>query len=137
MEQKKLTVGKVVLRIFLGLVGIVLLFCICGIGFALLGKNKTMTTPLNGIALETVADGTYEGSYSGFRWSNTVSVTVKDHEIVAIEQLKPQVVASQITIDTLIANVLAAQDTQIDVVSGATADTRAFLSAVENALNEK
>ena len=135
MEQKKLTVGKVILRIFLGLVGIVLLFCICGIGFALLGKNKTMTTPLNGIALETVADGTYEGSYSGFRWSNTVSVTVQDHKITAIEQVKPQVVASQDTITKLIDSVISSQSTDIDVVSGATADTRAFLSAVEDALN--
>ena len=137
MEKRKLTAGKVILRIFLGLICLILVVCICGVAFLFLGKSQTMATPLNGITLASVADGTYEGSYSGFRWSNTVSVTVKDHQIVAIEQVKPQVVASQETIDTLIANVLAAQSTQIDVVSGATADTRAFLRAVEDALNEK
>jgi uncharacterized protein with FMN-binding domain len=101
----------------------------------MLGKNKTIHAQLNGISLASVADGTYEGSYSGFRWSNTVSVTVQDHQIVDIQQVKPQVVASQDTIDKLVASVVSAQSTDIDVVSGATADTKAFLSAVEDALN--
>ncbi len=94
-----------------------------------------MTAPLNGISLASVADGTYEGRYSGYRWSNTVSVTVQDHRITDIEQVKPQVVASQDTITKLIDSVITSQSTDIDVVSGATADTRAFLSAVEDALN--
>ncbi|HWQ96954.1 MAG TPA: FMN-binding protein [Clostridia bacterium] len=135
MEKKKLTAGKIILRIFLSIISVILVICLCGAGFILLGKNKTIHAPLNGISLSSVADGTYEGSYSGFRWSNTVSVKVQDHKIVGIEQIKPQVVASQDTIDKLIASVETAQSTEIDVVSGATADTRAFLSAVEDALN--
>jgi len=134
MEKKKLTAGKVILRIFLGMLAFVLVISMIGAGFILLGKNKTIHAPLSGITLASVADGTYEGSYSGFRWSNTVSVTVQDHKIVGIEQVKPQVVAKPETIDQLIANVVSAQSTDIDVVSGATADTRAFLSAVEDAL---
>ena len=134
MEKKKLTAGKVILRIFLWLIGIFAVVCICGAAFVLLGKNKTMAAPLSGLSLETVANGTYEGSYSGFRWSTKVSVTVEDHKIVAIEELKPQAIAKPETIDTLIANVITAQNTDIDVVSSATADTRAFLSAVEDAL---
>jgi uncharacterized protein with FMN-binding domain len=135
LEKKKLTAGNIILRIFLSIISVILVICLCGAGFILLGKNKTIHAPLNGISLSSVADGTYEGSYSGFRWSNTVSVTVQDHKIVGIEQIKPQVVASQDTIDNLIASVETAQSTEIDVVSGATADTRAFLSAVEDALN--
>jgi uncharacterized protein with FMN-binding domain len=135
LEKKKLTAGNIILRIFLSIISVILVICLCGAGFILLGKNKTIHAPLNGISLSSVADGTYEGSYSGFRWSNTVSVTVQDHKIVGIEQIKPQVVASQDTIDKLIASVETAQSTEIDVVSGATADTRAFLSAVEDALN--
>jgi uncharacterized protein with FMN-binding domain len=135
MEKKKLTAGKVILRIFISIISVILVICICGAGFLMLGMNKTIHAPLNGIVLESVSDGTYEGSYSGFRWSNTVSVTVQDHKIVGIEQIKPQVVASQDTIEKLVASVVSAQSTDIDVVSGATADTRAFLSAVEDALN--
>lgn len=135
MEKKKLTAGKIILRIFLSIISVILVICICGAGFIMLGKNKTIHAPLSGISLASVADGTYEGSYSGFRWSNTVSVTVADHKIVDIQQVKPQVVASQDTIDKLVASVVSSQSTDIDVVSGATADTKAFLSAVENALN--
>jgi len=135
MEKKKLTAGKIILRIFLSIISVILVICICGAGFVMLGKNKTIHAQLNGISLESVADGTYEGSYSGFRWSNTVAVTVADHKIVDIQQVKPQVVASQDTIDKLVASVVSSQSTDIDVVSGATADTKAFLSAVENALN--
>jgi len=135
MEKKKLTAGKSILRIFLSIISVILVICIFGAGFVMLGKNKTIHAPLNGISLASVADGTYEGSYSGFRWSNTVAVTVADHKIVDIQQVKPQVVASQDTIDKLVASVVSSQSTDIDVVSGATADTKAFLSAVEDALN--
>jgi len=135
MEKKKLTAGKIILRIFLSIISVVLVICICGVGFLLLGKNKTINAQLNGISPASVADGTYEGSYSGFRWSNTVSVTVQDHKIVDIQQVKPQVVASQSTIDKLVGSVVSSQSTDIDVVSGATADTKAFLSAVEDALS--
>ena len=135
MEKKKLTAGKIILRIFLSIISVILVICIFGAGFVMLGKNKTIHAQLNGISLASVADGTYEGSYSGFRWSNTVAVTVADHKIVDIQQVKPQVVASQDTIDKLVASVVSSQSTDIDVVSGATADTKAFLSAVEDALN--
>lgn len=135
MEKKKLTAGKIILRIFLSIMSVILVICICGVGFLLLGKNKTINAQLNGISPASVADGTYEGSYSGFRWSNTVSVTVQDHKVVDIQQVKPQVVASQSTIDKLVGSVVSSQSTDIDVVSGATADTKAFLSAVEDALS--
>ena len=135
MEKKKLTAGKIILRVLLSIISVVVVICLIGAGFVMLGKNKTLTAPLNGISLTSVADGTYEGSYSGFRWSNTVSVMVQDHKITTIEQVKPQVVASQNTITKLIDSVITSQSTDIDVVSGATADTRAFLSAVEDALN--
>lgn len=135
MEKKKLTAGKIICRILLGLLCLVLLVCACGAGFVLLGKEKTIAAPLTGVSLDTVADGTYEGSYRAFRWSNTVSVTVKDHRIVAIEQIKPQALAKPETILALIDRVLEAQNTNVDTVSGATADKKAFLSAVENALN--
>ena len=135
MEKKKSTTGKIIGRILLGFFCLLLVVCACGAGFVLLGKEKTIAAPLSGVSLDSVADGTYEGSYRAFRWSNTVSVTVKDHRIVAIEQIKPQVLATPETISSLIDSVLAAQNTNVDTVSGATADTKAFLSAVEDALN--
>lgn len=135
MEKKKLTAGKVILRIFLWLISIFAVICISFAAFLFLGKSRTMAVPIEGVSLVSVADGSYEGSYSGFRWSNTVSVTVKDHQIVSIEQLKPQVITKADTIDTLVARVIAAQNTDIDVITGATVSSKAFLSAVEDALD--
>jgi len=135
MEKRKLTAGKVILRIFLWLIGIFAVVCISFAAFLFLGKSQTMATPLDGVSLESVSDGAYEGSYSGFRWSNTVSVMVKDHQIIDVVQIKPQAITKGDTIDTLIARVIAAQDTDIDVVTGATVSSKAFLSAVEDALN--
>jgi len=135
MEKRKLTAGKVILRIFLWLIGIFAVVCISFAAFLFLGKSQTMATPLDGVSLESVSDSAYEGSYSGFRWSNTVSVMVKDHQIIDVVQIKPQAITKGDTIDTLIARVIAAQDTDIDVVTGATVSSKAFLSAVEDALN--
>jgi len=135
MEKKKMTFGKLIGRILLGLVCLFLFVCICGKAFLLLGKEQTIHAPLTGISLVNIQDGTYEGQYRAFRWSNTVLVTVKDHRITEIEQTKPQVIAAPETIQKLIESVVSAQDTNVDVVSGATADTHAFLRAVEDALN--
>ncbi len=135
MEKKKLTAGKIILRIFLWLIGTFTVVCICGVAFLFLGKSQTLSVPLDGVSLESVADGTYEGSFRGYRWSNTVSVTVKDHQIVDVVQIKPQVITKEDTIDTLVSRVIAAQNTDIDVITGATVSSKAFLSAVEDALD--
>lgn len=104
------------------------------IGYLHIGKKAALETPVYGIDLSDIDDGTYIGSYEGYRWSNTVSVTVENHTITKIEILKPQTYTSQETVDTLILRVISEQNTDVDVVTGATADSRTFLRAVENAL---
>ncbi len=135
MEKKKLTLGKILLRIFLWLLGIIVVIIIGAVAFLYAGMDKTLHLPLNGLALESVADGTYEGNYDGYRWSNTVLVTVEDHKIVAIEETRSQQFTAPETIDVLIQNVIGAQDTKIDGVSGATVSSNAFFYAVEDAVN--
>lgn len=120
---------------------IVLIICAITLGafmsFLLFDKNKTLETPLSGIDLSDVSDGTYQGSYTGGRWSNTVLVTIENHAITNIKVVDSQVFMSQETLDKLISRVLGTQNTNIDAVSGATVDSKAFLSAVENALENK
>ena len=106
------------------------------ITFLLLCKEKTLNNELKGVDLQSVADGSYVGHYNGYRWSNTVEVTVKDHQITNIDVNKPQVFAKEETIQTLTDRVVSKQSTNVDAVSGATADSKAFLQAVENALNQ-
>ena len=104
-------------------------------GFILLGKSRTLNLTLNGVSLSAVADGVYTGSYSGFRWSNTVEVTVKDHRITDIAVVKEQVIITPETAAALKDEVLEAQNTQVDAVASATVTSKAYLKAVENALN--
>lgn len=104
--------------------------------FLFTGKEKALQTQLEGVHLQSVEDGRYTGSYRDFRWSNTVDVTVSDHRITDITVTKSQVFAARESIQELTSRVLSEQTTEVDVISGATADSKAFLKAVENALHK-
>ncbi len=125
---------RVWLRVLLGiLIGIA---AVIGgvVAFALLGKEATMAQLPHTVPLDDVADGVYEGSYAGFRWSNTLQVTVQDHLITNITVTQPQTVIKEETMATLEERVLEAQSPDVDTVAEATVDSKAYLKAVENAL---
>jgi len=103
-------------------------------GFALLGKEPTYALNLAGEGATGLADGTYTGEYNAFRFSNAVAVTVRDQAITDIAVRKAQAVAKPETMAALRDAVLAAQTTAVDVIAGATVDSKAYLKAVENAL---
>ncbi len=129
-------IGKIVKRIILLIIIFLMLIVVGFLMFVLMGKDKTLQLSTGNTPISVAEDGVYTGSYRGFRWSNTVEVTVKDHEIKGIRILKAQVFAKQETIDSMTQRILSAQSTEVDVVSGATADSKAYLKAVENALNK-
>jgi uncharacterized protein with FMN-binding domain len=128
--------NPIIKRIFFFLFVIVVLIVTGFFVFILLGKDKALQLTTGETPLPVVEEGVYTGSYQGFRWSNTVEVTVKKHKIVSIRTIKPQVFAKEETIETLTKRILSAQSTDVDTVSGATADSKAFLKAVENALKQ-
>ena len=101
--------------------------------FAFIGLRETKELEIHGVDLNTVADGEYTGSYDGYRWKNTVTVTVENHVIIHIERVKGPSGREEIA-RALTEAVLAAQSPDVDAVTGATADSKAFLKAVENAL---
>jgi uncharacterized protein with FMN-binding domain len=101
--------------------------------FAFLGLRETKELEIRGVDLTGIADGEYTGSYDGYRWKNTVIVTVENHVIIHIERVKGPVGREEIAL-ALTKAVLAAQSPDVDAVTGATADSKAFLKAVENAL---
>ncbi len=103
--------------------------------FVLLGKDTTLNQQIGDINLEGVTDGVYTGSYSGFRWSNTVEVTVKDHQITDIKVVKPQMFAKVTTYAEITDRVKEQQNLKVDAVTGASVDTKAFLKAVESAVD--
>ena len=101
--------------------------------YAFLGKEQTLALQINAVDLTNIADGEYTGAYDCYRWSNTVVVTVADHQITDIEVVKgPN--GREGTANDLAGRVTEAQSPAVDAVSGATADSKAFLKAVETAL---
>ena len=104
--------------------------------FILMGKNQTQNLTIDAVDLNSIPDGTYTGQYAGYRWSNTVQVTVQDHRMTDIIVIKPQVFATGETIEQLKAAMLDAQSPVVDTVSGATCDSHAFGKAVGNALKQ-
>jgi len=99
------------------------------------GLSEGEKAALNGIDLAAISDGSYTGTYNFKRWSNTVTVHVENHRIVAIDIVE-DVMAEGATncSDDIIMRVIEAQSTDIDTVSGATVTSKAYLKAIENAL---
>jgi len=100
------------------------------------GLSEGAKVPLSGIDLSAVPDGGYTGVYEFRRWSNTVVVHVQNHRITAINIVK-DVPGARITncSGEIFRRVIEAQNTTVDAVSGATVTSKAYLKAIENALN--
>jgi uncharacterized protein with FMN-binding domain len=102
--------------------------------FAFLGMQETQALEIQAVDLTKIADGEYTGVYDCYRFTNTVVVTVKNHTITDIVSLKHQAGRDN-TVQELTSWILAAQSPKVDVSSGATLDSKAFMKAVENALS--
>lgn len=114
-------------------IGIVILaFVLLMAAMAFPGMRKTRALTFQNVDISQAPNGTYTGTYSAFRFTNIVEVTLKDHVIVAIDVVKTQ--RAELS-ETLKSEVIAEQSPVIDMVSGATLDQNAFLKAVENALS--
>ncbi len=98
---------------------------------------RTRQMPIESVDLSKVKDGSYQGSYSYNRSNFIVEVTVKNHKIEKIDILKaftgtPYAVRAKAIIDTVITN----QSLNVDVITGATTTSKAYLKSIENALKE-
>jgi len=123
MKKKLLIAGGVVLIILIGM--------FLGITN---GLSEGAAVTLNGVNLSNVPDGGYTGVYEFRRWSNTLTVHVKDHKITAID-IEKDIPGAEVTncSGEMFRRVIEAQDTKVDTVSGATVTSKAYLKAIENA----
>lgn len=99
-------------------------------------EAKTVAANGGELDLSKIADGTYEGSGTGFRGTVKVSVKVKDHKITDITILNNSDDAAYFNRakSGVIANILKAQSLNVDTVSGATYSSKGIIAAVKNAL---
>jgi uncharacterized protein with FMN-binding domain len=66
-----------------------------------------------------------------------VKVTIKGGKIESIEAEKPVTFGEAGMANALFASVVAAQNTDVDVQSGATLTSKAYLKSIETALSSK
>lgn len=114
-----------------------LLIMIAGITYLNIGMDEGKKVVVGTVDVSQTPDGIYVGSYKNSRWSNQVKVTVENHRITAINVVKTVAIEQQTVTEKLIKDVLAAQNTDVEVISGATVTSNAYLKSIENALSVK
>jgi len=95
---------------------------------------KTLTAQMPDLELKT--DGTYRGNYdlSGTPVNVVLDVTVQNHKISEIGIVKHFCSPIGKKGEKIINKIIDAQNLNVDVISGATASSKAIIKAVENAL---
>ncbi|MCR5848070.1 MAG: FMN-binding protein [Lachnospiraceae bacterium] len=129
--KKILIIASIVLGvIFIGFAALI------GGGFLML-KNK-MTDEVNAfdktpIEINSVADGTYEGTAETTLVKVKVSVTVNDGEIENIEILKHEC-GKGAPANVIVNDMMLLNNIEVDAVTGATYSSEVIKAAVRNAL---
>ena len=125
-------------KIFIAIGIILVVLLIGGIVIITSGLSDGANATLDGIDLSGVSDGSYIGTYDHGRWTNTLTVHVENGKIIKID-IDKDVFAAGITncSDEVFRRVTEVQNTQIDVVAGATVTSKAYLKAIEDALSNK
>lgn len=99
--------------------------------------HEIRSLPLNAVDFNRLNDGSYTGRYEGgmYKWrENEVLVTITSGKVTGIEVLKHKENQAIEFTNTLFGRVIEAQSLQVDVISGATLTSKAYLQGVENAL---
>jgi uncharacterized protein with FMN-binding domain len=135
-ERRKKIVIKIIILILSGLlVSVMVVAVVWGQRISELRtyRRQIAAIELTGINLETIEDGVYEGNQDSIWVGAEVIVTVKNHHIEGI-QLEHRHERGY-EAERLVDEVLLQQDTQLDVVSGATSSSLIILKSIENALS--
>ena len=114
---------------------VVIIFIIAVVSFVMTrGLNDVKTMAISEVNLSNIQDGTYTGNFDGGRWSNQIEVKIKDHKITNIEIVKDIKFPMEDIAERIFDNVIEQQSTAVDVISGATVTSKAYLKSLENAL---
>lgn len=131
-ETKPFKYRKVVIAILIPCV-------ILGVGMLIkteIRHTELRNTPIEDIDVSQVKDGIYEGTSEFGNYTYHLKVTVKNHEIDQIEDLAPRD-SIYVTYATGVFHKIIDQQTpDVEAISGATTTSKAFMKAVENALQQ-
>lgn len=127
---------KLLLKIVLSIFIIFILVSGSGVFFLSRGLESGNALEINAVNLSNLSDSVYSGAYKGGRWTNEVSVTVKDHRITDIEIVKDVLFPKPEVTAELVNKVLEKQKPDIGAISGSTVTCKAYLKSIENALSK-
>jgi uncharacterized protein with FMN-binding domain len=85
-------------------------------------------------SLAGIPDGSYEGRYAYGSFEYAVRVDIASGRMVAIEALANRETSHAKAAEGVFPRILAAQSPDVDAISGSTTTSKAFMKAVENAL---
>ncbi len=63
-----------------------------------------------------------------------MNITIKEHKIIKIDVVKDVFFSKPEVTEALLSKVLEKQNANVDVISGATVTSKAYLKAIENSL---
>lgn len=122
------------LKIVLIIVILMIVTAVGGVFYLTRGMSELEEMSLNGINPTYFSDGSYFGSYVSGRWTNTLEVHVEGGRVSQINVSENVRFVQDGVSDALFEKVISSQDTRVDTVSGATVTSKAYLKAIENAL---
>ena len=129
MKKKLLIIGSI-------LFGIVIIVTVSGIIYLMNGQKEMKEVEVNPVILNNLDDGTYIGQFKGYRWTNTIDVSIENHQIIDIKVIKDQVFAQSYVKTQLFDEIKEQQSINVDSVTGATISSIAYLKAIEDALSK-
>ena len=119
----------VIMMLILGIIGF------GGYSYLIWGMKEVLGSQAGEVDIQSLPDGVYKGSYANSRWSNAVEVAVSGGRIEGIKVLDDVAFKLDEPREQLIERVLEEQAVDVDAVTGATATSKAYLLAIEDALS--
>jgi len=104
--------------------------------YAMAGMQEIKEMVITDIDLSQVKDGVYTGEFKGNRWSNAVEVSVEGHKITEVKILDDFGIPIHEISKKLIESIKEKQSLNVDAISQATINTKAYLKSIENALKK-
>lgn len=123
------------MKIALIILGVLAVLVAIALFFGMRGMGDIKQLVIREVDLSKLSDGVYNGSYHKARWTYDVEVTIRDHRITSIKNTNASMAAQADFNNKIEATMLERQGIGVDVVSGATINTKAFQKAVEAALS--
>ncbi|MBL4934095.1 FMN-binding protein [Clostridium paridis] len=127
---------KKVLKVLLTVLVILILVIASGIFYMTRGLSSGKEVSVNKIDVSKLSDGVYHGQYKEGRWTNELDVTVKNHKITDINVTKDVKFNLSDVTKNITKEVIGKQNTDVDIVTGATVTSKAYLKSIENALSK-